>query len=289
MVVAKRRKKPGKASASARASRGARRLASRLDGSFLLPQPIVRHGVHPGIPEWEAMKSVCRNLSHADAVAECAYLSEEYRTRMRPMTTKVELKRILQVLNQKKIPFVLTGAYGISGWTGRPRSTYDVDILVKGGRNCARAVKALKELYPDLKVRTFHGVNAFFVPGETESVIDVTYPHRDDQIVTLQTAVWFEEQGEKCRVPSLECALANKYGASLSLPRDSGKRAQDVVDFYFMVKHSQDEGRQPIDLKVLEELGEKVWPGGGGKEILHMVEQAKAGVTPNLNPPGRLP
>jgi hypothetical protein len=73
------------------------------------------------------------------------------------------------------------------------------------------------------------------------------------------------------------------------LSRDPGKRAQDIVDFYFMVKHSQDAGRTPIDLKILEDLGEKVWPGGGGKEILHMVEQAKAGITPNLNPPGRLP
>ena len=44
-----------------------------------------------------------------------------------------------------------------------------------------------------------------------------------------------------------------------------------------MVKHSMDEGRQPIDLQRLEFLGEKVWPGGGGKEILRLVEEVKAG------------
>jgi len=38
-----------------------------------------------------------------------------------------------------------------------------------------------------------------------------------------------------------------------------------------------DEGRQPIDLEKLEALGEKVWSGGGGKEILRLVEQVKAG------------
>jgi hypothetical protein len=44
------------------------------------------------------------------------------------------------------------------------------------------------------------------------------------------------------------------------------------------VKHSLDEGRQPIDLDRLVELGEMVWPGGGGQEILQLVDKAKAGV-----------
>ena len=34
----------------------------------------------------------------------------------------IDLDQILQALTAKKIPFVLTGAHGISAWTGRPRS-----------------------------------------------------------------------------------------------------------------------------------------------------------------------
>jgi hypothetical protein len=49
-----------------------------------------------------------------------------------------------------------------------------------------------------------------------------------------------------------------------------------------MVKHSQDEGRQPIDLTKLEALGDMVWPGGGGKEILRLVAEAMAGKVPHL-------
>jgi hypothetical protein len=60
----------------------------------------------------------------------------------------VQLNPVLEALLAKKIPFVLTGAYGISSWTGRPRATHDVDILVKAGRNHARAVSALKAVYP---------------------------------------------------------------------------------------------------------------------------------------------
>ena len=67
----------------------------------------------------------------------------------------------------------------------------------------------------------------------------------------------------------------------LSLNRAAIKRAQDAVDFATMVKHSTDEGRDPIDLEWLMELGELVWTGGGGKEILELVEKAKAGEVPS--------
>src|SRR5208283_3926283 len=119
---------------------------------------------------------------------------------------------------------------GIGGWTGRPRATQDVDILVKGGRNHVRAVKAIKALYPELEVREFAGVTGFFPPGQRASVIDVTYPHRADIAETLATAIWTEDkkQGLRYRIPSLEAALANKYGAMLTPTRDPKKRGQDV-------------------------------------------------------------
>src|SRR5436190_21509828 len=97
----------------------------------------------------------------------------------------VDLRAIVQTLRAKKIPFVLTGAHGIGGWTGRPRATHDIDLLVKAGRNHARAVNALKALYPELQMQQFHGVASFFLPGETQSVLDVTFPHRADIEETL--------------------------------------------------------------------------------------------------------
>jgi hypothetical protein len=236
-----------------------------------------------GFPaEWEAMKGRCRNLQPAAAVRECANLSAQYRRIYRVPEIFIDFDKIIATLLKKKIPFVLTGAHGIATWTGRPRSTHDIDILVKSGRNYVRAVNAMKQLYPELEMRTLFGVAAFFVPGETESVIDVTYPHRLDIAQTLETAMWADVEGTRIRIPRLEPALANKYGASLALNRDAGKRGQDMVDFYTMVKHSLDEGREPIDLDRLAELGELVRPGGGGKEILRLVAEAKAGQVPNL-------
>jgi Nucleotidyl transferase AbiEii toxin, Type IV TA system len=242
-------------------------------------------------PEWEKAKSARRNIGHDEAVQESFKLQKQFRSMWsdRMAESPVELNEILRTLTQKRIPFVLTGAQAIGGWTGRPRATYDVDILVKGGRNHARAVNAIKALYPNLEVKDFAGVTAFFIPGEKESVIDVTYPHRPDIGETLDSRVWVENksQGLRYRIPSLEAALANKYGAMLTPGRDSRKRRQDVLDFEWMVVHSMEHDRQPIDLAKLELLGEKVWPGGGGKEILRLVDEVKTGHAINLDSMGK--
>lgn len=240
--------------------------------------------VIPSDPAWEAMKATRRTISHRDAVRESAFLSLQWHRMWGKRTTiPVDLRRIIQTLNEKRIPFVLTGAQAIGGWTGRPRATKDIDILVKPGRNLTRAVNAIKALYPHLEVRVFIGVSGFFEPGEKESVIDVTYPHRPDLAETLANPVWVEDRGLRYRIPALEAALANKYGAMLTPTRNLGKRMIDVGDFINMVLHSLDEGQQPIDLAKLATLGEKVWPGGGGEEILRLVEHVKAGRIFNLD------
>ncbi len=230
---------------------------------------------------WEAAKAGRRPLGHDEAVQEVAFLQRQFRVQWsnRVAPSSVDLNLVLKTLTQKRIPFVLTGAHGIAAWTGKPRNTQDVDVLVKAGRNHTRAVNALRALYPQLEVRTFAGVTDFFVPGEKASVIDVTYPHRADLEETLANPPWAvnEEQGLRYRVPSLEEALADKYGAMLTPTRALDKRMQDAVDFTRVVQHSLDEGQRPIDLGRLETLCGKVWAAGGGPEILRLVEQVKAG------------
>jgi hypothetical protein len=237
-------------------------------------------------PAWEAMKAARRNLDHDEAVQEVVFLQRRYRLQWsnHVAASPVDLNQILRTLTQKRIPFVLTGAHGIAAWLGQPRATQDVDILVKGGRNYTRAVNAIRGLYPQLEVRTFAGVAGFFLAGEKQSVLDVTYPHRADLQETLTNPTWtVNEEGLRYRIPSLEEALANKYGAMLTPTRNLAKRTLDMADFTAMVQHSCDADRQPINLQRLEVLGEKVWPAGGGEEILRLVEQVKAGRAIDLN------
>jgi len=232
-------------------------------------------------PKWEEAKAARRNVDHNEAVQESFFLQKQYRSRWsdKVAASPVDLNQVLRTLIRKKIRFVLTGTHGIGGWTGVPRDTHDVDLLVKGGRTHGRAVQAMKELYPGLLVLDFAGVTSFFIPGEKRSVIDVTYPHRADIEETLAHPIWTEDKAAalRYRIPDLEPAMANKYGAMLTPTRESRKRRQDILDFEAMIDHSMDPGQRPIDLERLALLGEKVWPGGGGEEILRLVDQVKSG------------
>jgi hypothetical protein len=192
----------------------------------------------------------------------------------------VDLFEVLATLTARRIPFVLIGAHGISGWTGRPRNTIDIDLLVRGGRNHTRAVKALRQRFPQLEARDFEHLTAFFPPGERQSLIDVVMPHRRDLERMLDTAVLVEDRGLRYRVARLESALASKYGAMLNPLRDVPKRMQDAVDFAWMVKHAADPGRKPIDQEALRALGEMVRPQGGGDELLRLVERVGRGEMP---------
>ncbi len=235
----------------------------------------------------EAIEAARSNLRPDQAVQKVFWLQQQYRSLWsgRVATSPVDLYEVIKTLTQKRIPFVLTGAHGIASWTGKPRNTQDVDVLVKAGRNFARAVKAITELYPQLEARRLPGIVALFLPGETDSVIDIVYPHRADIEDTLENAIWAEdkERGLRYRIPNLEEALANKYGAMLTPSRALDKRLMDLADFIRMVHHSTDPGRNPIDLERLAAVGEKVWPGGGGEKIKRLVGQVLAGTAIDLN------
>jgi hypothetical protein len=115
-----------------------------------------------GNPEWEAVEAARCSWPHAKAIALAAFLTEQYRSLWhRRALGLVDYITVLRTLQEKKVSFVLTGAYGIAGWTGRPRATHDVDILVKSGRNHARAVNTLRARYPQLEVRNLAGWRPF--------------------------------------------------------------------------------------------------------------------------------
>src|SRR5438874_1517411 len=146
-----------------------------------MTRKLKRAPILPSDPAWERMKAARRAINHHDAVQESAAITRtQWKLMKKPKSAKIDLNKIMKTLTAKKIRFVLTGAHAIGGWTGRPRATVDVDILVNGGRTHSRAVKAIQELYPHLEPRDLHGVTGFFLPGEKESLIDVTYPHRSD-------------------------------------------------------------------------------------------------------------
>src|SRR5258708_1670253 len=103
---------------------------------FASKKQVLRAGLSTDRPwltaygEAEAKAAVFANHTHAQAVKIVAFLSKQYRRSWSKMPDIiVDHRAIIDALTKKKIPFVLTGMYGIASWLGRPRATRDVDIL----------------------------------------------------------------------------------------------------------------------------------------------------------------
>jgi hypothetical protein len=178
--------------------------------------------------------------------------------------------QVIRVLRAIGVKFMLVGAHGLGGWTGAPRATQDVDVLV-GQRGYKKAIKALLAAFPHLEADDQEVVTRFRDPETGQVVIDVLKPNQPLYRVGLKHSHTIEVEGERYEVPSLEMALAMKFGPMVSPNRPTEKKYLDAHDFISMVKTNPD-----IDMEQLAVLGELVYPGGG-KEIVQMVAQARAG------------
>lgn len=174
---------------------------------------------------------------------------------------------VARVLNDAAVKFVLVGAHAISGYTGRPRATLDVDVISDAPK---KATQALAKAFPDLEVRDYPVVVRFFRDQrEAIDVIKASTSPIFKRILKLTRTI--KMNGQPVPVPILEAALAAKFAAMTNPTRKITDRQQDGVDFARAV-----EANKRIDLALVEKLGEVVYVGGG-KDILKLIEDARAG------------
>jgi hypothetical protein len=177
---------------------------------------------------------------------------------------------VIRVLNAAKVSFTLVGAHGLGGWTGKPRATEDVDIVVVQ-RHVKKAVTVLTAAFPNLDVDAQPAV-VRLRDRETNAVaIDVMKPNQAIIQAALKHTHTVRSGRTTYKVPSLEMALALKFAPMVSVNRSDLDKQQDAVDFGRMAVTNPN-----LDLDQLATLGELVYPGGG-KEIVEFVRRVRAG------------
>ncbi len=177
---------------------------------------------------------------------------------------------VIRVLNAAKVRFMLLGAHGIGGWTGKPRATEDVDVLV-AARGHKKAVAALLAAFPHLKADDNEVVTRLRDPETNAVAIDVMKPNQPLYRDALKYGHEVETGGQRYQIPALELALAMKLAAMTSPVRDDDKKMFDAGDFIRVVRANPD-----IDHVKLHTLGQLVY-NGGGDEIVEKVRQVRAG------------
>jgi hypothetical protein len=201
---------------------------------------------------------------HSDSLATSTALTVYY------MPAAITPLQVIRVLNASGIRFMLVGAHGLGGWTGAPRATQDIDVIV-AARTLRKAVRELLAAFPHLEADDHEAVTRLRDQETKKVVIDVMKPYQDLMRVALKHTRQAEMEGEPYLIPTLEMALALKFAPMVSRNREARKKYQDAHDFIAMV-----EANPEIDMEKLAELGELVYHGGGA-EIAQMVGQARRG------------
>ena len=201
---------------------------------------------------------------HGQGLATSTALSEYY---VPNLITPLEVIRVLNAVNLR---FMLLGAHGVGGWTGKPRATEDVDVLV-GARGHRKAVRALLAAFPRLQAEDHEVVTRLRDPETKAVVIDVMKANQPLYRDALKHTHLVESEGQTYAIPSLELALAMKFSAMISLTRSDDKKHMDAADFIRMVRTNSD-----IDPEKLHALGQLVY-NGGGDEVVEMVRKVRAG------------
>jgi hypothetical protein len=195
-------------------------------------------------------------------------LTERFRRMYNPGAMRIEPEQVIKVLNRAGVKFVLMGAHGIGPWLKEPSATRDVDLLVQKSHH-KKAVRAVREAYPQLLVEDHPAVTRFLDPADREAVIDLMKPLEELHKAALKSAA---PAGRTHRVPTLETAVACKFSAMSSPNRKERKKLIDASDLMAMVEcHQQD-----IDRDVLFNLAEMV-KNGGGPELMKLLDEIQAG------------
>lgn len=206
---------------------------------------------------------------HLTAMRTSGMLTESYRQMYRPAAIMVRPQKVIRVLREANIHFVLMGTHGISGYRGA-RATQDVDVLIRKSDH-RRATLAIQQAYPRLTQNDFPPVTRFVDPTSGEAVIDLMKPVDRVYQMVFRNCV---SVGDAYHIPTLEMALVSKYAAMISSNRTGGKKHTDAGDFFEIVQRCYDD----IDRTKLRKLADLVYQGGG-QEILEYVEDARAGRT----------
>lgn len=171
---------------------------------------------------------------------------------------------VAKILNRMKVFYVFVGGVIVGCWTGDPRATEDVDLILGKGAPVRKIVAAIGKIRKDLKSTIYPSVIRFEGKSPTgqRNLIDLirpydgVYSHAEEYFVDITV------QGVPVRIPTPEMLVVMKYAAATSLTRAPLKQAQDMIDLKTVVL-----AQPTLDLAIVRRIANFIGPTLGAKLI----------------------
>jgi hypothetical protein len=173
------------------------------------------------------------------------------------------VRRIMARLDQSGIRWALVGAGAVNYYSGKPRSSLDVDLLIDGPR-LDQAVAIAKGVLGPRAGETRHETHVTLRAARSPLVIDLI---RGNQHPLFEEALRRRRRRGVVRIPTVEALLALKYLSAVSPHRPTADKRQDILDFARTLQASR--GR--VDVPQLIELGAMAHDRARG-EIAQLVD-----------------
>ena len=167
---------------------------------------------------------------------------------------------LTSILNKGNIEYILIEGHVLCYFTGSPKATIDVDVIVSN-THMSRAVRAIKAEFPQYDFEDMV-YNVRFCSKKKESSVDseridvIRSNNPFFQKILKKYTVPIISKGQKVNVPAVEAAIALKFAAAISPNRSDEDRPQDRTDLTTIIKKHQN-----IKQEVLSELGDLIYPG----------------------------
>lgn len=190
----------------------------------------------------------------------------------------VSPKKVVRILKDAKVSFVLMGTHALNSWRSSPRATQDVDVLI-ARKDHVKAMRALTAAYPKLKVVDSPVETRFVDPKTEEPRIDLMKPVQKVFRIAFRHTLQVDDLH---RIPDLEMALISKFAAMTSPHRVRLRKMQDTVDFADIYARNH----QDVDMAKISRLADQLYPGSG-MEITKLMEDILGGARSRSKPGGR--
>jgi hypothetical protein len=179
---------------------------------------------------------------------------------------------VAKILNRMKVFHVFVGGVIVGCWTGDPRATEDVDLILGKGAPVRKIVAAIVKIRKDLKSTIYPSVIRFAGKSPTgqRNLIDLirpydgVYSHAEEYFVDITV------QGIPVRIPTPEMLVVMKYAAATSLTRAPLKQAQDMIDLKTVVL-----AQTTLDLVIVRRLANFIGPTLGAK-LIRLIKRTRS-------------